>query len=138
MIISYVRRGCGAVFIALVIAACGGGDGPTDNDDDDDDDCPGAPGCPDDPVPVVTTSVAVRNNNTFNPDYIRVSPGATVTFTWEGTTSEPHNINFTNPGIDDAGDRTTGTHEATMPTAAGPYDYTCTNHSGMDGRVLVQ
>jgi plastocyanin len=82
--------------------------------------------------------VTVRNNLSFNPENIQVSPGATVTWTWEGTTSEAHNVTFTNPAIANSPNQTSGTHQATMPTAAGTYDYRCTNHGGMDGTVLVQ
>ena len=135
MLTSYVRRGLGGVFVALAIAACGGGDSPTD---DDDDDCPGAPGCPDNGGdPVVTTQVAVRDNNSFNPPDIRVSPGATVTWTWEGTTDEDHNITFSDSRITDGPNQRTGTHQAVF-AQAGTYSYTCTNHTGMEGSVLVQ
>jgi plastocyanin len=122
---------CGA-FIALAAVGCGGGS-PTDDDDDDDDPPNGNGG-----DPVVTTLVSVRDNNTFEPDYIRVSPGVDVTFTWQGVTAEAHNIMFTDPRIEDAADATTGTHVAQMPTQAGTYQYSCTNHAGMDGRILVQ
>ncbi len=125
MLTSRVRTVCGATVVALAVYGCGG-DSPTGGGG-------GGGG-----TPVETTSVAVNDNNSFTPPNIRVSPGATVTWTWAGTTDEDHNINFTNPGILDSQNKRTGTHQAVMPASAGTYTYTCTNHTGMDGSVQVQ
>ena len=87
--------------------------------------------------PVVTTSVTV-DDNTFEPSDIQVSPGATVTWTWSGTTVQPHNVTFADASITDGGDQSSGTFATTMPASAGTYSYQCTNHAGMTGSVLVQ
>ena len=128
MLTSHVRGICGATVLALAVYGCGG-DSPTNGGNGNGNGNGGDP--------VVTTSVIVRDNNSFNPDYIRVSPGATVTWTWEGTTDEDHNITFSDSRITDGGNARSGTHQATF-AAAGTYNYSCTNHAGMDGRVLVQ
>jgi plastocyanin len=73
----------------------------------------------------------------FTPGAIQVSPGATVTWTWSGT-GNLHNVTFANAAIADSGNQTSGTYDTAMPTATGTYTYQCTNHSGMDGSVLVQ
>jgi plastocyanin len=87
---------------------------------------------------VVTTSVTVRNSNSFDPPNIRVSPGATVTWTWQGTTDDEHNVYFASAAISDSPDQRSGTFQATMPTQAGTYNYECQHHSGMNGSVVVQ
>jgi plastocyanin len=101
-------------------------------------------GCGDDPTgnggggggnPVVTTSVYVRDNS-FDPAAIRVSPGATVTWTWAG--ANPHNVIFSSPSITDSGTMMNGTFATAMPTAPGTYSYSCTVHPGMNGSVQVQ
>jgi plastocyanin len=115
---SLVRRSMvrGALMVVVIaVAACG--DDPTD------------------PGPTVTTSVSVEDNK-FTPQHIRVSPGATVTWTWTGSNS--HNVNFADAGITDGGFRTSGTHNAVMPTTPGTYAYQCDAHSGMTGSVQVQ
>jgi plastocyanin len=84
----------------------------------------------------MTTAVDVKDNS-FDPDLIQVSPGATVTWTWNAT-SNPHNVTFTNASITSSSTQNSGTFATAMPTTAGDYAYQCTIHSGMTGTVRVE
>jgi plastocyanin len=122
----HVRRG--AIWIltafAVVVTGCGG-DSTGPNGDGN-----GNGG------PVETTSVSVVDNE-FNPAAIQVSPGATVTWTWNG--SATHNVNFASGSIVDSPDQSSGTYAVAMPMAPGTYTYVCDYHPGiMTGSVLVQ
>jgi plastocyanin len=87
-------------------------------------------------TPVVTTNVTVSNNE-FTPDFIQVSPGATVTWTWVAGAAT-RNVTFADASITDIPNQATGAHPSTMPTAAGDYSYLCSIHGGMTGNVRVQ
>jgi plastocyanin len=121
---SHVR--ISAAYTALLVlgltAACG--DGATDPGDGD---------------PVATTSVSVRDNF-FQPPNIVVAPGATVTWTWQG--SQVHNVTWVGSPLPDSPDQVTGIFEAAMPSQAGTHAYYCTFHgtptSGMRGTVRVE
>jgi plastocyanin len=83
------------------------------------------------------TTVEVRNNNTFFPTSITVPKGTTVTWEWQGVTLA-HNVVFAAAlgAPDDITDRTSGSVPRTFNTA-GTFNYTCTNHGGMNGTVTV-
>lgn len=106
--------------VLIVLSACGGSD-PVSSD------------------PVATTSVSVRDN-VFAPANILVDPGATVTWTWAGST--PHRIRWVSAGLGDSPLQAAGTHQATLPQAPGTYAYYCTEHgtptTGMRGSVIVE
>lgn len=82
-------------------------------------------------APVAATEVAVVDND-FEPAAIRVDAGATVTWKWEG--SAPHDVR---------GDgfaskiQTSGTFQHTFGTP-GEFEYRCTVHRDMRGRVVVE
>lgn len=122
-----LSAGFSSLVLVTVLTACG--DGTTDPGTD-----------PGDGGPVATTSVAVRDNLSFNPSHIIVSPGATVTWTWEG--GLVHNVVWVAAPLPNSPDQTAGTFQATMPSVAGTLDYFCTFHgtptSGMRGRVQVE
>jgi plastocyanin len=84
---------------------------------------------PGDPVAGVT-EVAVRDNE-FAPAAIEVPVGTTVTWRWEG--EEEHNV------VGDGFESPVQTEGEFAQTFAEPgtYDYRCTLHSGMEGRVVV-
>ncbi len=127
MDLSHVRRGAYSLATALAVGLTGcGGDNGTG---------PGGGGGGGG-GPVMTTSVTV-GNNVFSPGAIQVSPGATVTWTWNPGGID-HNVTFSSGGITGSGNRSSGNFPAVMPTAAGTYNYSCTLHPGMDGSVLVQ
>ena len=113
---SFVRSAVGLMVLSLAMAACG--DDPTD------------------PGPVTTTSVSIEDDK-FTPQHIRVSPGATVTWTWTG--SNTHNVAFAAAaGVATSPSQTSGTYQAAMPSAPGTYPYECEWHTGMTGSVLVE
>jgi len=132
------------------VAGCGGGDSPTDHGNGGNGAGNGGNGAGNGGngvgngggQPVATTSVDVLDNLTFNPNSIIVSSGATVTWTWQG--GEVHTVTWVSAvaGLPNSPDQATGTHEVTMPTAAGQFDYYCALHgsptSGMRGTVQVQ
>jgi len=96
--------------LVLVFAACGG---------DDDGAASSEPG-------VVTVS-----DNKFEPKTVEVGVGDTVTWKFEGNSA--HNVTFD----DEASDLTKdGTYERTFDEA-GTFDYVCTVHPGMGGKVKV-
>jgi plastocyanin len=82
-----------------------------------------------DPVAGVT-EVAVRDNS-FGPESVQISAGTTITWIWDG--KERHNVvgdDFESPV------QTEGTFNQTF-AAPGSYDYECTLHFFMRGRVVV-
>ena len=86
----------------------------------------GEPGAPVSGV----TEVAVQDNK-FSPNSIEIAPGATVTWTWEGK----HDHNVYGDGLESPVQQT-GTYQHTFEDS-GQYDYECTLHPGMKGRVVV-
>ena len=109
--------------IALAALALGcGGDG----------DEPGGTG-PDPADATVRATLA----NTFSPSQVTVPPNGVVAFRFEAL----HNVQFDdgNPAgtPSDIPDRASGTVRRTF-AAAGTFEYECTIHPGMSGRVVVQ
>lgn len=128
---SHVRRGTPlmvGVFLAAFTACGGDSTGPSTGG--------GGGGGGGGGTTFTTTTNVTVDDNSFSPENIQVSPGATVTWTWSGTNS--HNVTFADASITDIGNHTSGAHTSTMPMAAGDYTYQCTNHGGMTGTVRVQ
>lgn len=101
------------LLLPLLGVACGGGD------DGGESAGPAEPG-----------TVAVVDNK-FEPEEIEVAPGDTVTWVWEGAVN--HNVKgegFESPVQKD------GTYEREF-SSAGEYEYICTLHPGMKGKVVV-
>ena len=89
-------------------------------------------------VPVATTSVTVTNDISFEPQHIKVAPGAAVTWTW-AVGNVNHNVTFASSSITSSVTQSSGSFTTTMPTAAGVYDYVCTIHGIiMSGTVTVE
>ena len=88
-------------------------------------------------APPTSAAVSVRDNF-FSPSSVAIQTGGTVTWTWAGAGAEVHNVTISGPTPrpPDAPNRTTGTHQGTF-TTVGTYNYTCTNHVGMNGSVTV-
>jgi plastocyanin len=90
-------------------------------------------------VPATAVDVSV-NNNFFTPRDTAVQTGGTVTWTQSGV---GHNVTFsggpaTTANIPDATLATgTADNRTRTFTTVGTYNYTCTNHSGMNGTVRV-
>ena len=89
-------------------------------------------------VPVATTSVTVTNDISFEPQHIKVAPGAAVTWTWAAGNVD-HNVTFSSSSIMSSATQSSGSFTSTMPTDAGVYDYICTIHGIiMSGTVTVE
>ena len=76
-------------------------------------------------------------DNHFTPQNSVVQTGGTVTWNWAGKNS--HTLTFTfgpTPLPADQASQISGTVQRTI-TAVGTYNYTCTNHAGMNGTVTV-
>jgi plastocyanin len=83
-----------------------------------------------------TASVSAGASNAFSPPQVAVAEGGVVTFTIGGTT---HNVTFDARAGAPAniGNSTNVSVDRTFNTA-GDFDFTCTLHSGMDGKVVVR
>jgi plastocyanin len=85
-----------------------------------------------DASPVATNAVPMQNSE-FRPNHVTVAAGSTVT--WTNDDDYPHDVTFTGgaeSGVLDGG----ATYEQTFDEA-GTFDYECTIHPGMVGRVTV-
>lgn len=100
-----------AGILVLVAAACGGPD--LDNTE-----------------PVATDAVSVEDND-FESPVVEVAAGSTVTWTWNG--DNDHNVEGDGWKSET---QDSGEYRQTFDTA-GTYDYKCTLHPGMKGRVIV-
>ena len=102
------------VAIALVIAACGSSTGPRDAS------------------PVDRGAVTMINNE-FQPPHVQVPARTTVT--WTNGDQGPHNVKFDDgPSSDNLAFGATFQRVFNDP---GTFDYRCTIHPGMVGRVTV-
>jgi plastocyanin len=100
---------------AVALAACaGGGDG----------DAAAA-------TPVQTGEVVAKDNR-FDPAAVEVAAGTTVSWSFQDG-STPHNVK--GDGFESE-TMSSGTFRHRFDTP-GTYDYRCTLHGGMDGRVVV-
>jgi len=87
-------------------------------------------------APPTTASVSVTDN-AFSPSASAIQTGGTVTWTWTG--ANLHKLIFTSgptPLPANQAEQSSGTTSRTI-TAVGTYNYTCTNHAGMNGSVSV-
>ncbi len=108
------------LFAASVGTACGGTD-----------DGPGGGGTP---TPAATAAVTLGLSS-FSPSHVAVFTNGVVT--WNNTAGVTHNVTFSTPSSPaDIADHGAGTNDRTFPTA-GVYNYGCTIHAGMSGRVTV-
>jgi plastocyanin len=87
---------------------------------------------PADATPVKASEVVAKDNR-FDPVAVEVPAGATVTWRFEDG-SVPHDV--TGEGWKSGDPQSEGTfrHAFDRP---GTYDYRCTLHGGMEGRVVV-
>ena len=104
---------------AVVLAGCGGDEG--------------GDGDAADAAPVTGVTEVAAKDNEFTPPAIQVTPGTTVTWTFDDR-FVPHDV--TGDGFTSGDPRRGGsfTHTFDRP---GTYAYRCTLHDGMDGRVVV-
>jgi plastocyanin len=102
------------VAVVAALAACGGSDPNVD--------------------PTATNAVSMRSV-AFAPAHIRVSVGETVT--WTNEDDVDHDVVFEGDGIRSPLVAGGATYEQTFETA-GVFDYVCSVHPGMRGRVTVE
>lgn len=128
-----------AAFIYMVapLVACGGGGAavepqPSTNNPPTETPTPGAPSAPSTPGATVVTTVGTS----FSPGSVTIAPGSSITWQIAGGT---HNVTFggTKPTGGDVPDTAPGNSASRTFPNAGTYDYQCTRHSGMTGRVVV-
>ena len=104
---------------AVVLAGCGG-DGGGDGDAAD-------------AAPVTGVTEVAAKDNEFTPPAIQVTPGTTVTWTFDDR-FVPHDV--TGDGFTSGDPRRGGSFTHTFD-APGSFPYRCTLHDGMTGRVVV-
>jgi plastocyanin len=84
----------------------------------------------------VTARVVANDVNVYDPTFVAVARGGTVTWSFLDTV---HNVTFNGgagaPG--NIGDTSNNAGISRTFTSAGTFSYTCTLHSGMNGTVLV-
>jgi plastocyanin len=81
--------------------------------------------------------VAATASNSFDPPSVDISAGGTITWTFLGGAGDQHNVTFSTGGSpSNIGNTGSGTASRTF-TTAGTYHYSCTNHPGMNGTVVV-
>ena len=88
------------------------------------------------PPPGSSNATVTTPGEAFAPQTVTITAGGTVTWQISGAT---HNVTFS--GAAPAGGNIPDTRAGNVSrqfTTAGSYDYTCTRHSGMQGRVVVQ
>jgi plastocyanin len=85
-----------------------------------------------------TTANVTVGDNFFSPDSVRIAVGGTVTFDW-GAGGVFHNVTFANVtgAPNDIGDRNQNAVPVVFNTV-GVFNYQCTLHAGMNGKVVAQ
>lgn len=117
-----------AAFGVLIAAACGGSSGGND---------------PIQPPPGAAVQADTINiiDNAFGPTAVKIVSGGEVTWTWDPTNTQQHNVRWgTVPGTTPPQGPTqaTGAPFAVTLTTPGAYQYVCTLHTGMEGTVFVE
>ena len=85
-------------------------------------------------VPPATATVTVADN-TFTPTEVLIALNGTVTWSWTGVAI--HNVTFTTAGSPSGiANRTTGS-DSRLFNAPGTFNYSCSNHPGMNGSIIV-
>lgn len=107
--------------ITLALAACGGGGD-------------GGPGGGNTPTPAVTATVTFGASS-FSPSHVAVFTNGTVT--WSNMSTVLHNVTFSTGGAPaNIPNHDAGANDRVFPTP-GVFNYSCTLHAGMTGRVTV-
>lgn len=96
----------------------------------------GVTGSPSVTFTTTAATVVQVSNNQFTPSTVTITAGSDVVWQWQGTTAQ-HNVTFSTGGAPaNITDMTSGSASRTFP-AAGVFNYSCTNHLGMNGQVTV-
>ncbi len=86
------------------------------------------------PDPVQDATVTLRSSS-FSPNHVAVFAGGSVT--WNNTSGETHNVTFSSGGSPaNIANHSSGSNSRDF-TTAGTFNYQCTLHAGMNGRVTV-
>lgn len=86
------------------------------------------------PDPVQDATVTLRASS-FSPNNVAVFAGGSVT--WNNTSGETHNVTFSTQGSPaNIANHSSGSNARDFATA-GTFNYQCTLHAGMNGRVTV-
>ena len=135
-----------AVLLTVLVAACGGGGGsPTSPSNNNNSNTNGSNNN-NNPQSNVTVSITSQSSYdsyygsmtsyAFSPANITVAKGGTVAFS--NSTGASHNITFTSSGApSNISDFTDGTKSVKFDNA-GTFNFMCTNHQGMTGKIVVQ
>ena len=111
----------GAVALALLTTACSSSSY--------------SPAAPNNPPPPTQTALVTLGASSFSPASVSVFPGGTVT--WNNSSGVTHNVTFSSASAPaNIPNHSTGSSARDFPTA-GTFNYQCTLHSGMTGRVTV-
>lgn len=78
--------------------------------------------------------VEATEGNAFNPSSVDIRTGGTVSWAFKGVT---HNVTFSATGAPGNIGNSTGTTVSRTFGSAGTFNYQCTLHPGMAGRVVV-
>ena len=84
--------------------------------------------------PIITNKITIKNM-TFNPNTITVKAGTNVTWTNEDSTS--HQVKESN-GLFESSTLGNGQSFTYTFNTVGTYNYTCTIHPSMKGKVIVE
>jgi plastocyanin len=89
------------------------------------------------PPPGGSTATVTTPGTSFNPADVTIPVGGSVTWQFSGAR---HNVTFagTAPAGGSIPDQDPGASASRTFAVLGTYNYSCTRHSGMTGRVLVQ
>jgi plastocyanin len=119
----------------LTLAGCGGGGAAIEAPQSSNPETTNPPTTPSNPG-TPSSAVVTTAGTSFSPATITVTPGSVVTWRISGAT---HNVTFgaAKPTGGDIPDIAAGGQADRSFGTAGTYDYQCTRHSGMTGRVVV-
>jgi plastocyanin len=89
------------------------------------------------PPPSGSAATVTTPNETFSPSEVTIPRDGSVTWRFAETR---HNVTFqgTAPAGGNVPDQESGTSASRTFAIAGTYNYSCTRHSGMTGRVIVR
>lgn len=129
---------CALAVLAMAACSGGGGDGGGSNNP------PTGPGPtpPGNNPPPSSATVQAQSSgdgyggmlHTFSPTQVTISAGGSVT--WSNSSGVPHNVTFAS-GPSSIPDFSQGSQSRSFPSA-GNFSFSCTNHAGMNGTVVVQ
>lgn len=89
----------------------------------------------DNPAPTTPNTINTNPAIAYNPPYLTVSPGTTVTFNFF---SVQHGVTFTTPGSPNNIPPTMNASVNVVFPTAGTYNFHCPIHTYMTGYIIVQ